>query len=106
VYKVPQVLIIHLKRFRTQGYTREKLTTQVNFPVDNLDISQYVIGDQKPGPYELFAVSNHFGALVGGHYTASVKIGPKWFYCNDSEISETKELSETSSYVLFYRQKS
>lgn len=106
VFKVPQVLIIHLKRFRIQGFSREKLTTPVNFPVDNLDVSQYVIGDQKPGPYELFAVSNHFGALAGGHYTASVKLDSKWFYCNDSEIAETKDLSETSSYVLFYRQKS
>lgn len=106
VYKVPRILIIHLKRFRTQGFTREKLVTPVNYPVENLDISQYVISDQKPGPYELFAVSNHFGALAGGHYTASVKQDSSWFYCNDAEISETKDLSDTSSYVLFYRLKS
>ena len=29
-------------------------------------MSQYVVGDQ-PKSYQLYAVSNHFGSLAGGH---------------------------------------
>jgi ubiquitin C-terminal hydrolase len=106
IYKVPPILIIHLKRFKIHGFYREKLTVPVTFPLKNLDISQHIIGD-KPELYDLFAISNHFGALAGGHYTASVFVEDqkKWFNCNDSEISEATELSDVSSYVLFYKAK-
>ncbi len=29
--------------------------------------------------YELYAISNHYGGLGGGHYTAYAKNGEKWF---------------------------
>lgn len=29
--------------------------------------------------YELYAVSNHYGGLGGGHYTAYAKNNGKWF---------------------------
>lgn len=35
--------------------------------------------------YDLYAVSNHFGSLNGGHYTASAKNPDgRWYYYNDS----------------------
>lgn len=106
VFRVPQVLIIHLKRFRIHSYTREKINVAIDFPKENLDISEFVIGE-KPPLYDLFAVSNHFGTLSGGHYTATVYNSQKarWFECNDSQVTETRDLSETASYVLFYKAK-
>jgi ubiquitin C-terminal hydrolase len=106
IYEVPKILIIHLKRFKTIGYHRDKVTVPIAFLKENLDISEYVIG-HKPDLYDLYAVSNHFGTLTGGHYTATAKHpdSGKWFECNDSSISETLEISETSSYVLFYKAK-
>ena len=37
-----------------------------------LNMSQFVVGEQ-PKSYQLYAVSNHFGSLAGGHckYTDS-----------------------------------
>ena len=102
IYRVPKILIIHLKRFRTIGFHREKLNAPIRFPKDNLDIREFVIGEN-PELYELYAVSNHFGLLSGGHYTATVQNGGKWYDCDDSHITETKDVSETSAYVLFYR---
>lgn len=104
IYKVPPILIIHLKRFKTHGFYREKLSVPINFPRKDLDLTEHVIGVQPP-IYDLYAVSNHFGALAGGHYTASVchESSEKWYNCNDSEVSESKEISEVSSYVLFYK---
>ena len=60
--------------------------------------------------YELFAVSEHYGGLCGGHYTAHVFNSniKKWFYCNDSSCAESNELNEivsSAGYVLFYKRK-
>ena len=33
-----------------------------------LDLSKYVVNEEEPLPlYDLFAVSNHYGGLGGGH---------------------------------------
>jgi ubiquitin carboxyl-terminal hydrolase 4/11/15 len=70
--------------------------------------------------YDLFAVSNHYGSLGGGHYTAYAKnpIYKKWYFLskeilhhrydfNDSCVSPVKSSSvvSESAYVLFYRRK-
>ena len=36
--------------------------------------------------YDLFAVSNHYGGLGGGHYTAYAKNNGKWYDFNDSSV--------------------
>lgn len=107
IYRVPNIFIIHLKRFRASGVFREKINAAVAFPRENLDIRDYVLGHD-PGLYDLFAVSNHFGTLAGGHYTATVfnSLRGKWFDCNDSTVSETDNISENASYLLFYKAKS
>lgn len=45
IYRAPKVLILHLKRFKTNYYMREKLSTPVLFKEKGLDISQYVLGE-------------------------------------------------------------
>jgi ubiquitin carboxyl-terminal hydrolase 4/11/15 len=39
--------------------------------------------------YDLYAVSNHFGSLNGGHYTAYGynSIANRWYEFNDSSVS-------------------
>jgi len=45
-------------RFKYDGRWREKLQTLVDFPLDNLDLSQYVIGPKHTlKKYNLYAVS-------------------------------------------------
>lgn len=41
-YKVPPVLVMQLKRFKTQGHMRQKLTTLVEFPIDGLDLMDFM----------------------------------------------------------------
>jgi ubiquitin C-terminal hydrolase len=72
---LPDILVVHLKRFSYSRYLKNKLDTFVNFPIRNLDLSKYV--KSKDGPshmYELYAISNHYGGLGGGHYTAYAKV--------------------------------
>lgn len=68
--------MFHLKRFTYSRYLKNKIETFVDFPIDDLDLSKYV--KNKNGQsylYELYAVSNHYGGLGGGHYTAYAKVG-------------------------------
>ena len=57
--------------------------------------------------YELYAVSNHYGGLGGGHYTAYAKNNGKWHEFNDSSVRSCSESSVCSSgaYILFYKRK-
>ena len=75
IWKSPDILIIHLKRFTTQGRLRDKLDALVNFPIESLDLSERVLAPEKDESlvYDLFAVDNHYGGLGGGHYTAFAK---------------------------------
>jgi len=106
LWKLPNILVIHLKRFSSNRY-REKLSMNVKFPIDNLDISEYVINDQeKKAVYSLYAVSNHYGSLGGGHYTAFCKndSSKEWFIFDDSNVRNLKgTIVNPAAYVLFYQ---
>lgn len=44
----------------------------------NLDLSKFCIGQkdemQQPPIYDLYAVINHYGGMIGGHYTAYARL--------------------------------
>ncbi|KAG2330310.1 hypothetical protein Bca52824_001490 [Brassica carinata] len=108
LWKLPDILVFHLKRFTYSRYLKNKIDTFVNFPVNDLDLSKYV--KNKNGQsylYELYAVSNHYGGLGGGHYTAYAKLidDNKWYHFDDSHVSsvEESEIKSSAAYVLFYR---
>ena len=76
VYKLPNYLIIHLKRFSHRGgmFGSRKITELVDFPVENLNMKRHVVNpDDKSVIYDLYGVSNHYGSMGGGHYTAFCK---------------------------------
>lgn len=47
-------------------------------PQRNLDLSKFCIGQkddmQQPPIYDLYAVINHYGGMIGGHYTAYARL--------------------------------
>uniref|UniRef100_A0A452UIK1 Ubiquitin carboxyl-terminal hydrolase 8 n=1 Tax=Ursus maritimus TaxID=29073 RepID=A0A452UIK1_URSMA len=107
IWKLPPVLLVHLKRFSYDGRWKQKLQSSVDFPLENLDLSQYVIGPKNNlKKYNLFSVSNHYGGLDGGHYTAYCKNAARqrWFKFDDHEVSDISVSSVKSSaaYILFY----
>ncbi|KAI8834736.1 hypothetical protein BJ741DRAFT_534465 [Chytriomyces cf. hyalinus JEL632] len=119
VQSLPEVLIFHLKRFSTsyQGFENSlsaKIEGLVRFPISGLDMSDIVnrgrgerTAQDSSAPcqndtnralpehdlYDLYAVSNHFGGLNGGHYTAFVKsvTQNEWFHMDDSKVSPIHE---------------
>jgi len=61
---------------------------------------------EDPVIYDLYAVSNHYGSLHGGHYTAFGlnAMSNKWYDFNDSSFSSVSNLNEIVSpgaYLLF-----
>jgi ubiquitin C-terminal hydrolase len=112
LYRVPPVLVIHLKRFSFGSYSRSKLNTAVEFPMD-FDISDYS-ASQRSDHFSLAAVSNHSGSTGGGHYTAFCNVNDPtahdsaWYCMNDSHCSKVSEsrVVSPSAYVLFFVRKS
>jgi ubiquitin C-terminal hydrolase len=109
LYKLPQILMIQLKRFKNRYFHTEKISTLVDFPLENLDMSDFVLSssDKKP-MYDLYAISNHYGGLGGGHYTAYVK-NPDfgWLEMDDSHVSRASpdRIVTNAAYVLFYKRR-
>ncbi|KAK9289719.1 hypothetical protein L1049_007878 [Liquidambar formosana] len=79
LWRLPEILVIHLKRFSYSRYFKSKLETFVDFPIDDLDLSSHIgpKANQLSNRYMLYAVSNHYGVLGAGHYTAFVHC--EWF---------------------------
>jgi ubiquitin carboxyl-terminal hydrolase 8 len=106
-WSFPTILAIDLKRFNSRF---QKNQIYIAFPIDELDLSPYVIGYKKENyKYELYAVCNHSGGVMGGHYTSYVKnANGKWYHYNDTSVSEVgiqDSIISPKAYVLFYRKK-
>ena len=58
--------------------------------------------------YKLKGIVVHWGSLEHGHYIAVVGRGDdKWYYCNDSKVSECEEKVglKQEAYLLFYEKR-
>ncbi|XP_057721230.1 ubiquitin carboxyl-terminal hydrolase 5 isoform X2 [Arachis stenosperma] len=115
LWRLPEVLVIHLKRFSYSRSMKHKLETFVNFPVHDFDLTNYVANknNSRRQLYELYALTNHYGSMGSGHYTAHIKVFPnvqlldenRWYNFDDSHISPISEddVNTAAAYVLFYR---
>ena len=106
LFYLPKILIICFKRFIRESFRWRKNEVFVDFPINNLDMGEFMIGpDKEHSKYNLFAVSQHYGSTGFGHYTAVCKNFEKWYSYNDSSVHPCSENDSRSSaaYVLFYR---
>ncbi|KAI0738660.1 cysteine proteinase [Daedaleopsis nitida] len=121
--RLPPVLLIHLKRFSAKGPFTDKIETYVEFPLKALDLTNYMPPPLPPGVsvishppddprcqlppyrYDLYGVTNHFGTLSTGHYTAFIASRGGWLYCDDSRVSpaDPKDVVGKPAYILFYK---
>ncbi|KAJ4706718.1 putative Ubiquitin carboxyl-terminal hydrolase [Melia azedarach] len=109
LWRLPEVLVIHLKRFSYSRSMKHKLETFVNFPIHDFDLTKYVANknSSRRQLYELYALTNHYGGMGSGHYTAHIKLldENRWYNFDDSHISPINEddVKSAAAYVLFYR---
>ncbi|EXJ64486.1 hypothetical protein A1O7_00822 [Cladophialophora yegresii CBS 114405] len=112
LWKSPDILVMHLKRFSANRNFRDKLEVRVDYPTEGLDLST-MVRDQQDGKsliYDLIAVDNHYGGLGGGHYTAFAKNADNggWYEYNDSHVSsktDARSVVTSAAYLLFYRRR-
>lgn len=130
LWRLPPVMIIHLKRFQFTPTMRRKLRELVVFPTEGLDLSRIMAPDSSGSDhatkeavernaseelkddgrsemlYDLYGVIHHQGALSGGHYVASLKseLDGQWRLFNDAQIYEihARDVVDPSAYILFY----
>lgn len=111
LWTVPDILVVHLKRFSSASRWRDKVEILVDFPIEGLNLTGKVgLPEDKSLVYDLFAVDNHYGSLGGGHYTAYAKnyYDGKWYDYNDAWVTSISPdaVVSKSAYLLFYRRRS
>ncbi|CAK9293017.1 unnamed protein product [Gordionus sp. m RMFG-2023] len=114
LWSIPPILIIHLMRFKNEGQTHKKITTCVDFPLNGFDLSNYCSSSREDlnadyktlSEYSLYAISNHYGTLDGGHYTAFCKnpFDLKWYKYDDQQVTQidNADVRTSAAYILFY----
>jgi ubiquitin carboxyl-terminal hydrolase 8 len=105
IWRLPPILVIHLNRFYHDGCWRKRKTF-VDFPF-NMDMHySSLASDQQCVSYKLYGVSNHYGSMESGHYTAYCKneLYNKWYEFDDHKVSEISdnEIRSDAAYILFY----
>lgn len=113
ISKLPPVLVVHLKRFyadpsNTGSYIKKQ--NYLQFPLDNLEMKPYIARAESravtPKTYQLYAVSNHYGTMEGGHYTAFCKSANygRWYKFDDQVVSplDASNVVSSAAYILFY----
>jgi len=106
-WSFPTILVLDLKRFNSRNIKNQIMVT---FPLENLDLSNYVIGYKKESyVYDLYGIANHSGGVHGGHYFSYVKnANGKWYCFNDTSVQEIADLNQiisTKAYCFFYRKR-
>ena len=101
------IFIVQLRRFIKINDSFVKDNTKVGC-LENLKIKLHDNNEVSfTTNYELAATINHSGSLENGHYWAYIKDADQkaWLACNDKLVSivEPASLTNSSSYVLFYR---
>ena len=113
LWRVPDILAVHLKRFSNSRALRDKIDTFVDFPIQGLDLTD-LVGERKVGQrlaesgidievlgignveepliYDLYAVDEHLGGLGGGHYRAYAlnHVTEQWYHFDDSYVTKTE----------------
>ncbi|XP_052096420.1 ubiquitin carboxyl-terminal hydrolase 8-like [Mytilus californianus] len=107
IWKLPRILLIGLNRFVYEGQWRQKISSYVDFPVQNLNLDSVV---QSPtstkSKYNLYGISNHYGTMDGGHYTAFCRnpCTKRWYKYDDEQVYDMSEsdVKSSAAFVLYY----
>lgn len=124
IWRLPKVLIFHLKRFKQMDDIKIKDKILVDFPIKDLNLTKYCKNAQglydfviiillynviffRVTIYDLYAVSNHYGEKDYGHYTSFIYnyVKKKWYEFDDENVREIdeSEVVGPGAYVLFYK---
>lgn len=112
--QLPDSFPFHIKRFEFNEakHKSEKLNDPISLPKDGIvDMAPYFSQKRdKPCQYEITGYVVHHGAsLSNGHYTSNVKIGDRFYHCNDFsqqlhvEITKEEFYGNTEAYLVMLK---
>lgn len=100
----PDQVVLQLKRFRGDAYSRNKIDDDIMLPRDHiLDLSK---GFRDAGPesarYKVTGAIHHGGDIGGGHYRAFTLKNGLWYEASDSVTAPAKNIEKelAGSYIL------
>ncbi|XP_027767739.1 ubiquitin carboxyl-terminal hydrolase 20-like [Solanum pennellii] len=102
----PNVVVLHLKRFKYNGLVVQKVEKHVSFSLE-LDMLLYSNDiNNEEIKYDLYAVIVHSGpSISSGHYYNFIRCAPnEWYKFDDEKVDYVQEdlvLAE-QAYILFY----
>ncbi|KFK40800.1 hypothetical protein AALP_AA2G042900 [Arabis alpina] len=104
VFKAPDVLTIHLKRF--EAHRSEKIDRKVQF-TSAIDMKPFVSGRYEGNlKYTLYGVLVHYGrSMHSGHYACFVRTSTgMWYSLDDNRVLQVSEKTvfNQKAYMLFY----
>jgi len=109
---LPEVLCIHIKRFRydSSWFNATKNSRVVTFPVNKtLDMAPFLEeASSQPVEYRLIGLIQHIGSMGGGHYISYCQHKRKpqeWYEFDDLQVSTVspEQVERAEPYVLFYQ---
>ncbi|XP_026474216.1 ubiquitin carboxyl-terminal hydrolase 8 isoform X2 [Ctenocephalides felis] len=108
ISRLPMILVIHFKRFYADSFSTNvyhKKQTYIDFPLFDLHVATQE-PSRRYAKYNLYAVSNHYGSMESGHYTAycKSKVYDKWYKFDDQIVSQIdqNDVNSSAAYILFY----
>ncbi|XP_055545273.1 ubiquitin carboxyl-terminal hydrolase 15 isoform X2 [Wyeomyia smithii] len=117
ISRLPSILVIHFKRFYADpdaiSTVYKKKQNYVKFPLTEFDMSAHIAPSEinrnlrlRNRRYHLYGVSNHYGSMESGHYTAFCKnsIHQIWYKFDDHMVSslDVSDVCSSAAYILFY----
>ncbi|VDM52666.1 unnamed protein product [Angiostrongylus costaricensis] len=110
ISRLPEVLCVHIKRFRHDSYCSSKISTRVSFPLVDLDLSNFSVTSEKVPLYDLCGFITHQGGGAdSGHYLAYCRneIDGNWYEYDDNMLTklDSAHVLAKEAYVLFYQKR-
>ena len=118
IWNLPEVLIIHLKRFENEIINingnfiqrTNKINSKVKFPLENLNLKNLkskLNTENVEENYDLYGIIVHYGNPNGGHYISYCKniINKEWYLYDDEDVYRVTidEINSINPYMLFYK---
>jgi ubiquitin C-terminal hydrolase len=76
IFRYPKILVVHIKRFRFNNFSREKLSTDVHFPMTGLDLCGYLSHDRPKSLSNLQSNNNNEGLLTQREQQQQEELSP------------------------------
>ncbi|KAE9413545.1 hypothetical protein Angca_005155 [Angiostrongylus cantonensis] len=110
ISRLPEVLCVHIKRFRHDSYCSSKISTRVLFPLVDLDLSNFSVISGNVPLYDLCGFITHQGSGAdSGHYLAYCRneIDGNWYEYDDNMLTklDSAHVLAKEAYVLFYQKR-